>query len=463
MIPLDLAGVCRAVDGELAGGADPTAVVSGPVTVDSRSCTPGALFVALAGDNVDGHDFAAAAVRAGAVAVLAARDVEVPAVVVRDPLAALGRLARAVLDDARCTVVGVTGSSGKTSTKDLLAQVFEAAGPTVAPEASLNNEIGLPLTVLRVDEATRTLVCEYSARGRGHISYLCGIAPPDLGVVLNVGVAHLGEFGSQQAIAEAKGELVEALPADGVAVLNADDPLVAAMAARTAARVVTFGTSPTAVVRVVDLRLDDRACPAFRLVTDQGERDVTLRLTGRHQAMNAAAAAAAALAAGLDLDTVAGALAVAGSRSPHRMDVQQRADGLLVIDDAYNANPESVRAAVDALTVVAAGRRRWAVLGEMLELGPEADALHVDVGAYVARSGVDEIVAVAAEPLRTGAESVTGWSGRARSVPDAEAAAALLTSEVGAGDAVLVKASNGVRLWRVADRLLDRVPSGAGA
>jgi UDP-N-acetylmuramoyl-tripeptide--D-alanyl-D-alanine ligase len=464
MIAIDVAAIREAVDGAIAGGLDPATVVSGPVAVDSRRCGPGALFVALPGERVDGHDYAVAALEAGAVAVLAARDVGVPAVVVDDPQVALGRLARAVLDRASCRVVGVTGSSGKTSTKDLLAQVFEEAAPTVAPESSLNNEIGLPLTVLRVADDTRTLVLEYSARGAGHIAYLCTIAPPDIAIVLNVGVAHLGEFGSREAIARAKGELVAALPRDGVAVLNADDPLVAAMAQRTTARVTTFGTDERADVRVADLDLDAAARPRFRLVTPAGQRDVALQLAGAHQALNAAAVVAAALAAGLELDLVTDALQEATARSPHRMDVQRRSDGLLVIDDAYNANPESARAAIDALVALGAGRRRWAVLGEMLELGPDAPQMHADVGRYAAGRGVEEVVAVgAADPIRRGAESVPDWHGRARSVADADAAAGLLGEEVGGGDAVLVKASNGVRLWRVADRLLDRVPTGADA
>ena len=456
MIATSLADIARVTGGRLAGGARAAAVVDGPVVIDSRQAARGALFVALPGEHVDGHDFAAAAVEAGAVAALAEREVGAPAIVVADTQAALGLLATDVLGRAeQCAVVGVTGSSGKTSTKDLLAAVFGAAGPTVAPENSFNNEIGLPLTVLRVEATTRTLVAEYSARGAGHIATLCAIARPSIAVVLNVGTAHLGEFGSREAIATAKGELVEALPADGVAVLLADDPIVAGMADRTSARVLSFGRAATADVRVDDVELDDTGRPRVRLHTPAGPADVRLGVYGAHQALNAAAVVAAALAGGLDLPAVLAALEAAGPRSPHRMAVQRRPDGLVVIDDAYNANPESTRAAIDALGSIAAGRRRWAVLGEMRELGPEAAELHREVGGHLARSGVEELVVVGARaPYADGAGAVPGWRGRARSVGDATEAARLLHAEADASDVVLVKASNALRLWTVADALL---------
>jgi UDP-N-acetylmuramoyl-tripeptide--D-alanyl-D-alanine ligase len=464
MIPLELGEVARLTAGRLAAGADPGAVVSGPVVIDSRRAEPGGLFVCLVGEHVDGHAFAAEAIQSGVVAVLAARDVGVPAVIVDDPQRALGALAAGMLTRAdHCTVVGVTGSSGKTSTKDLLAQVLAPHGPVVAPENSFNNELGLPLTVLSVDEQTATLVCEYSARGPGHIAYLCTIAPPEIGVVLNVGSAHLGEFGSLEAIATAKGELVEALPSVGVAVLNADDQRVRAMADRTSARVVLFGTTPDADVHLADVELDDLARPMFELHTFAGDARVQLQLSGEHHAINAAATAAAALCRGLALDDVVAGLEAAGVRSAHRMDVRQRSDGLIVVDDAYNANPESMRAALDAFRRLAAGRRRGAVLGEMRELGDESVALHRAVGDVVAATGVDELLAVdAAAPIAEAARS-QAWSGHARVVPDAAAATAVLTAELRSTDAVLVKASNSLRLWEVADQILAAQPAGASA
>ena len=464
MIALQLAEIAARTDGRLAGGADPATLVTGPVVIDSRQAAPGALFVCLPGEHVDGHEFAGDALRAGAVAALAARDVGVPAVVVADPQAALGSLAKSALEQAdRCVVVGVTGSSGKTSTKDLLAQVLGRLGPVVAPQNSFNNEIGLPLTVLLIDQQTETLVCEYSARGPGHIAYLCSIAPPHIGVVLNVGAAHLGEFGSRAAIAAAKGELVEALPSDGIAVLNADDELVRAMAHRTTARVVLFGAAADADVRVESVVLDAEARPRFRLRTGSDDVEVRLRLSGAHHAMNAAAAAAVAIGRGMSLADVAAALEAAERRSPHRMDVRRRDDGLLVIDDAYNANPESMRAALEAFARLGAGRRRWAVLGAMRELGAESDALHAELGRLVVATGVDELIAVGDAAPVADAAAAEHWSGRARAVSDASAAIDVLTDELGSSDAVLVKASNSLRLWVVADAIAAARTAGASA
>jgi UDP-N-acetylmuramoyl-tripeptide--D-alanyl-D-alanine ligase len=384
VIPLSLAQIARVTGGQLCHG-DPDAVVSGEVVIDSRRAGPGGLFAAVAGERSDGHDFAAAAVAAGATAVLATRPVTVPSVLVADVPAALAALARSVVDALPAVrIAGITGSSGKTSTKDLAAQLVERLGPAIAPAGSYNNEFGHPLTVLRADAATRYLVLELSARGTGHIAYLCRVAPPRYGVVLNVGHAHAGEFGGLDQVARAKGELPEALPEDGVAILNADDPRVLAMAARTAARVVTFSANPHArrphqslqshvsqpSVRAADVRLDDLGRPSFTLLTPEGSAPVTLRLHGTHNVPNALAAAALAGELGLGLDGIADGLCTAVARSRWRMEVHQRADGVTVINDAYNANPESVRAALDALAHLAQSRlaqggRGFAVLGHM--------------------------------------------------------------------------------------------------
>ena len=464
MIALTLREIAAATDGRLAADADE--VVRSTVVVDSRLAEPGSLFVCVPGERVDGHDYARAAADAGAVAALAQREIDAPAVYVEDTTAALGQLARTVLSALPdCHVVGVTGSSGKTSTKDLLAQVYERRGETVAPVGSFNNEVGFPLTVLRCDAGTRTLVCEYGARGRGHISYLCGIARPRTALVLNVGAAHLGEFGSREAIAEAKGELIEALPPDGAAVLNADDPLVIAMRDRTEAKVVTFGFDAEADVQITDLVEDDLARPRFTLRTPAGDAAVSMRLHGRHQAANAAAVAAAALHDGIGLADVVEGLQQATARSAHRMAVLERPDGLVVIDDAYNANPESTRAAIDALVRLTSGQRRsWAVLGEMRELGTDADAMHAEVGDYAASAGVDEIVAFgAAAPVAQGASAHAGWAGRARVVPDTAAATEVVLEETGPGDVVLVKASNSIQAWSVAEALVSATGAEVGA
>ena len=444
MIPLTLQEIAGAVGGRLDGVPDPGAAVTGAVEFDSRLVGPGGLFVALPGERVDGHDFAGTAVAAGAVGVLAARPVGVPAIVVPDVLAALGALAHQVLARLpRLTVVGVTGSSGKTSTKDLLAQLLARLGPTVAPPGSFNNEIGHPYTVLRADAATRYLVLENSARGIGHIAQLCAIAPPRIGVVLNVGSAHLGEFGSREAIAAAKGELVEALPAGGVAVLNADDPLVAAMAARTRARVRTFGTRGD--VRASEVRLEGGRA-RFLL---NGTEPVALRLYGEHHVSNALAAAAVALELGMPPREVAAALSEAGPVSRWRMEVTDRADGVTVVNDAYNANPESVRAALDALGRIAGERRRWAVLGQMAELGAGADEEHAAVGRLVAGLGIARLVVVGEQAAPMHAAAVAEGADSVR-VPDAAAAVDLLRRELRPPDVVLVKASRAAALERVA-------------
>ncbi len=470
-------------------GAEAVTVTA--VEFDSRKVTPGTLFVALPGERVDGHDFAAAAARSGAVAVLGLREVpDLPTLAIAPPvlpdadgggrvtegvlpaampllhaLSALASHVARLLVDGGLTLVGVTGSAGKTSTKDLIAAVLSRAGSVVAPPESFNNELGHPYTVLRAGADTDFLVLEMSARGIGHIAMLARSAPPRIGAVLNVGSAHLGEFGSRQAIAQAKGELVEALPpaADGgVAVLNADDPLVTAMASRTAAAVVRFGTGPDATVRAEDVALDPAARAGFTLITPEGSAPVRLQVVGRHQVPNALAAAAVGRAAGLDVVTVAEALSAAGPASKWRMAVSELPGGVTLINDAYNSNPESVLAALAAVQVIAAGRRSWAVLGQMAELGPSAEQAHTDVGRAAA-GRVRRVVAVgqAARAIHQGAQDVADGGGAAVSqwVPDADAALELVLSDVRPGDVVLVKASRSVGLERLAEALAEAIPS----
>ncbi len=462
MIELTLAEIAAIVDGRV-DGADPDVLVTGPVEFDSRAVTPGGLFLALVGERVDGHDYVDAATANGAVAALVTRPVDPPSIVVADGFTALAALAAAVIRRLTdVTVIGVTGSSGKTSTKDLLAHVLSTDGPTVAPPGSFNNELGHPYTVLRATRTTRYLVLENSARAVGHIRFLTEIAPPRIGVVLNVGSAHLGEFGSRAVIARAKGELVEALPADGLAVLNADDPLVAAMTARTAARVVTVGESATADVRAEDVQLDELGRASFRLITGAGSAAVTLRLVGAHHVGNALAAAAVALECGLPLTGVAAALSTAVPASRWRMETTERPDGVLVINDAYNANPESMRAALKALASVAharraTGGRSFAVLGEMAELGPDAPAEHDQLGRLAVRLDISRVIAVGepARPIQHGAALEGSWDGESSWVPDVDAAIALLRAELRAGDVVLVKASRAASLERVALAIAD--------
>jgi UDP-N-acetylmuramoyl-tripeptide--D-alanyl-D-alanine ligase len=356
--------------------------------------------------------------------------------------------------------VGITGSSGKTSTKDLLGQVLAAAGPTVSPPGSYNNDIGLPLTVLSADDATRFLVLEMGSRGVGHIARLCRVARPRIGVVLNVGSAHLGEFGSPEVIAQAKGELVEALPDDGTAVLNADDPRVIGMAPRTDARVLAVGRSEAAEVRAVDVALDDAARARFTLVAGGERHPVALQVVGEHQVANALSAAGAALAAGMAPAEVAAALSAAAPRSRWRMEVGKRADGVTVVNDAYNANPESMRAALAALAGLP-GERRIAVLGAMGELGPGAEAEHERLGRDAAAAGADLIVAVGPDAvgIANGARAAGLSAGEGSvHVPDRAAALALLAGLVRPGDVVLVKASRSYGLEVLAADLLASTP-----
>ncbi|HIW29162.1 MAG TPA: UDP-N-acetylmuramoyl-tripeptide--D-alanyl-D-alanine ligase [Candidatus Luteococcus avicola] len=464
------------------------------VVIDARQATPGALFVAIAGERVDGHDFAEQARANGAVAVLGTRetDADLAHLVVDDSVAGLSSLARGVVAEAIAdglTTIAITGSSGKTSTKDLLAQVLEAAGPTVSPVGSFNNEIGVPLTACGVEDDTRFLVSEMGARGLGHIAWLCSVVPPRVGMVLNVGHAHLGEFGSAEGIAQAKGEIVEGLPAEGWAVLNADDHRVAAMATRTAGRIAWFtrsdeplpheplpheplpdGVRCDLVVRAVDVHADALQRSRFTLeVVRNGaieRHEVSLRVLGDHQVSNAIAAAAAAIAVGVEPQIVARALSAATTRSHWRMELTERADGAAVLNDAYNANPDSMAAALHTLGGIAAARRAThpcaraiAVLGDMLELGDDAPALHAELGRLAAEVGVDEVVAVGeyAEQI-AGAARDAGIE--ARALPRHEVSGSLA---LGPADVVLVKASRGLALETVADELGAATADKSGA
>jgi UDP-N-acetylmuramoyl-tripeptide--D-alanyl-D-alanine ligase len=494
VIDLTLAQIADIVGGELADVSTTDAEsirVTGTVEFDSRALSPGGLFLALPGARSDGHDFAAAAVAAGAVAVLAARPVGVPAVVVTPAgtdvdsgsgvlehdsdgsgaavLAALARLAAAVAAElvaGGLTIVGVTGSSGKTSTKDLLAAVLAPLGAVVAPPGSFNNELGHPWTVLRATTDTDYLILEMSARHRGNIAALARIAPPSIAVVLNVGTAHLGEFGSREAIAATKAELPQAVPASGVVILNADDSAVAAMADDTAARVVLVSRSPGADVWAGDVILDEVARPRFTLHAAPGAVPVELAVHGDHQVSNALCAAAVALECGASLDQIAAALAAAGPVSQRRMQVSTRSDRVTVINDAYNANPDSMRAGLKALAWMARSpaadggdrRRSWAVLGEMAELGDDAISEHDSIGRLAVRLDVSRLVVVGTgrslSAMHQGAVMEGSWGSESTMVADADAALALLRAELREGDVVLVKASKVAGLGALADALV---------
>ncbi|MEZ0338424.1 UDP-N-acetylmuramoyl-tripeptide--D-alanyl-D-alanine ligase [Mycobacterium sp. pV006] len=498
MIEMSLAEIADIVGGRLTDVTEEQAAelrVTGGVEFDSRAVGPGTLFLALPGARADGHDFAAAAVAAGAVAVLAARPVGVPAIVV-DPvtppsapdcgtagvlehdrdgsgaavLAALAKLAAAVAERLTArglTIIGITGSSGKTSTKDLIAAVLTPLGEVVAPPGSFNNELGHPWTVLRANESTDFLVLEMSARHRGNIAALAAIAPPSVAVVLNVGTAHLGEFGSREAIAETKAELPQAVPDTGVVVLNADDPVVAAMAAKTAARVVRVGRSADHDVWADEVRLDPLARPHFTLHAGTEQTQVQLAVHGDHQVSNALCAAAVALHCGATLEQVAASLAEAAPVSQRRMQVTTRPDGVTVINDAYNANPDSMAAGLKALAWMARGKRSFAVLGEMAELGDDAIGEHDRIGRLAVRLDVSRLIVVGTgRPMSAmlhGAVMEGSWGSEATAVADADAALTLLRAELAPGDVVLVKASNSAGLGPLADTLAAEGGAGIAA
>ena len=444
--------IAEAVSGRLVGS---DVSVTGSVVTDSREAQAGSLYVARRGESADGHAFVAGAVARGAVAVIVEHEVDeaVAQIVVEDSTEALGALARAHVEALRAggalDVIAMTGSVGKTTTKDLLLQIMSADGPTVAPKLSFNNEVGLPLTVLLADENTRHLVLEMGASGPGHITYLTGI----------VGHAHVGGFGGFEGVAAAKAELIRGMRPGGPVILNTDDPNVEAMAPLASGEVIRFSASgnPRAEVRAQDVSVDAADRASFTLVTPAGTAQVSLKIVGRHHVANALAAAAGALTLGVDLATVVQVLSSARALSPHRMDVHELViDGceLTLIDDSYNANLDSMRAGIAALSSIGKGGRKIAVLGEMLELGEDSQSLHEQVGAMIEACGVETLIGLGADAhyYLEGASAVPN-----RQVASDPADAARLALEfAGDGAVVLVKGSFGSHSWQVADILREK-------
>ena len=481
---LSLSQIAAAVGGRLIG---PDATVTGPVVTDSRQASPGALFVAVHGERTDGHAHLGSAGTLGAVGAIvsdlkAARtglsgepaeaaeseDLSMGLVLVEDTVVALGALARthlaglrqgAVDRGERLTVVAMTGSVGKTTTKDLTRQLLAASGPTVAPRASFNNEIGLPLTVLEADESTRYLVLEMGASGAGHIAYLTDIAPLDAAAVLMIGHAHMGGFGSIEGVAAAKAEIIAGLLPEGTAILNADDARCAAMAELAPARVLTFSAQgEPADLQAENVVLDEAACAAFDLHLPglDAPRRVQLAVAGAHNVANALAAAGLALAAGLEPELIAERLGSVSIESPHRMDVSELSGDLLLIDDSYNANIDSMTAALAALPALAGSRRRVVVVSEMLELGESSAADHARTGELAAQAGAAMLIGIgstqeALDAARARGVEVVGFEDSATAISQIDA----LLSD---GDAVLVKGSNGSGAWRLADHLKEVRP-----
>lgn len=457
--------IAEAVSGRLVGNDVP---VTGPVVTDSREAQAGSLYVARRGESADGHAFVSGAVERGAVAVIVEHEVDevdeaVAQIVVEDSTEALGALARAHVTKLRSSgdldVIAMTGSVGKTTTKDLLLQIMSEDGPTVAPKLSFNNEVGLPLTVLLAEETTRHLVLEMGASGPGHITYLTDIVAPDVAIELCVGHAHVGGFGGFEGVAAAKAELIKGTRPGGPVILNTDDPNVEAMAPLASGRVIRFSASGNERADVVarDVRLDRADRASFTLVTPEGEAPVELKIVGRHHVANALAAAAGALTLGVSLQTVATVLSRARALSPHRMDVHElRVDGtdLTLIDDSYNANLDSMRAGIAALASIGRDSQRIAVLGEMLELGEDSQSLHQQVGALIADAGVDTLIGLGTDAhyYLEGAPDVPNREVAA----DPQDAARLALEHAEDGAVVLVKGSFGSQSWQVADILREK-------
>ena len=480
MITLTISQLAEVTGGRLYGPVNTDAHVSS-LTTDSREVTPGALFVAKPGERTDGHEFAASAIGDGAVAVLGEREVTdaagqpLPMVIVNNVVDAMGVLARHVVETVRdhgeLTVIGITGSAGKTTTKDLLGAILSHKGPTVVPQGSYNGEVGLPLTVFEMTEDTRYLVAEMGATQRGNIAYLADIVKPDIGVVLMVGTAHVGEFGGIENIALTKRELVEAVGPEGAVVLNKDDSTVWNMREAAHAPVWAFTESDPATASLgaagdsedniagavygTNVHLDGSGHPVVALTFPDGSvRQVTSGLVGRHHVANVLAAATAASAAGIESGLIADTLSGLGAISRHRMERTDRADGVTVINDAYNANPESMMAALQLLAEIERGnphsepRRTWAVLGEMLELGEDSITEHDRLGRMAVRLNIFKTVVVGrgAKPIHSAAVQEGSWGEEAYWFETTEEAETFLNDNVQPGDVVLFKSSNGAGL-----------------
>lgn len=452
---LSLDAIARLTGGRVLNAPADRDVTARGWSFDSRTLEPGSGFVAVRGER-DGHDFVADAFARGATVALVEREpvgVTGPLVVVDETFVALRALAVAARDRLDgALVVGITGSVGKTSTKDLTAAVLAAGFRVHASAASFNNELGLPVTLLGAPETTEALVLEMGARFAGNIADLCAVARPTVGVVTNLGLAHAEHLGGPEGVAAEKGELLAALPADGLAVLNAESEPSRALRERTRARVVTAGATADADVRTSSVRVDGELRAAFALDSPWGSApEVRLAVRGAYQVANAAMAAAVALSAGVPLDSVVDALATAGTAA-WRMELSRTAAGLVVLNDSYNANPTSMAAALEALATLGVPGRRIAVLGEMRELGAHAAEEHARVGALAADAAVDLLVAVGAGTDELATEAAARGV-EVLQVEDAAEAAAVVQSLAAPGDGVLVKASRAIGLEQVAAAL----------
>ena len=461
MIPLDLADITRIVGGRLVATVSDDTEIAGSVQTDSRLVTAGSIFFALPGEVTDGALFAGAAVDNGAALVISERELElaVPLIVVGNGVAALAALAAEVVARVRAagalSVVAITGSNGKTTTKNLLRAILEKQAPTVAPQGSFNNHVGAPISMLGIDYDTRYLVVEMGASGAGEIARLVAIAKPDIGVVLKVGLAHVGEFGGVDAVQRAKSEMVTDLGSGATAILNADDDRVVAMAELTKAKVRWFGLSETADVRAEDVEATATGT-SFTVIAGDARMTVRLRILGEHHVLNALAALSVAGELGIDLAEAVTAIEAVARAERWRMELLLPPSGAIIINDAYNASPDSMAAALKTLAQVRGPEDRTiAVLGEMAELGEYSDEEHDRIGRLVVRLNIRKLIVVGygARHIHNAAGLEGSWDGESVYVESADEAYDLLRDDVGAGDIVLVKSSKSANLRFLGDKL----------
>jgi len=435
--------------------------------VDSRECIPHGVFVAIKGERVDGHNFLADVQAQGAsIAIIESSfrgsiPNDFPHVIVENSIVALGQIAHWVrVTKLKATVIAVTGSSGKTTTKDLIAGILAECGSTEWARGSFNTDVGLPLTILEANDSTEFLVLEMGMRGPGHIDALTQIAVPDIGVITNIGSAHVGLLGTRENIAAAKGELIRGLSKHARAVLNADDQFTDAISQETSAQVVTFGESDTSDFRATDIQLDAHALATYSLHFAHEVHHIALKIPGEHQVSNSLAAIAVAVSAGIAPAKAVSILNQIAKISKWRMEVTETESGITVINDSYNANPESMRVALKTLANMAIGRRSIAVLGDMKELGSYSMEEHDSLGRLAVRLDISQLICVGPEMKVThlGASQEGSWGDESHWVPDVDSAMTLLSNLIQPGDVVLVKASRSVGLERVAQMLTSGDP-----
>ena len=448
MIAMKASEIASVVQGTL-HGEDVT--VSQAAVINSSEATPGSLFLAIKGERVDGHDFVGDARTHGAVLTLSTKSVEGPHILVADVVKALGKLAQHVRSNLlNLIVIGITGSQGKTTTKELMASILSAAAPTVAPHGNFNNEIGAPLSLLNCTESTKYCIVEMGARHKGDIAHLCSIAQPNIGVVLKVGTAHLGEFGSIEAIAETKSELISSLSTDATGILGTYDAFTPKMAALHKGKNLTFGEGAECDIRATDIEVREGRAH-FDLVTPEGRSAVGLRIVGLHQVANALAVASVATVLGFSLDQIASGLSTAESHAKWRMEINEL-PSLVLINDAYNASPEAMAAALQTLVHFAQerGGESWAFLGKMNELGESSDADHAGVGTLASELGIDHLVCIAAPEY--GAKIAADSATTVHLCAD-KAEALVVAAHINPGDVALVKASRSEKLEELADSI----------